>query len=190
MCDPDSISSPTLDCSILNAPISRDEVRVSVYNARARKAPGPDEIPSEMLSNDSCIGIFFRIIKYCFYDGRVPNDWTKGIINPIFKGGEPSDPLNYRPITLLSIPCKIYTDILNRCLTQWLENNNILYDGQNGFRKGRSCLDHIYTLFTVINNRKLENKDTFVCFVDAKKAFDTVNRDCLWYKLMCIGIKE
>ena len=46
-----------------------------------------------------------------------------------------------------------------------------------------------YTLYTVINNRKLENKDTFVCFVDAKKAFDTVNRDCLRYKLMCIGIK-
>ena len=71
------------------------------------------------------------------------NDWTKGIINPIFKGGELSDPLNYRPITLLSVPCKIYTDILNRRLTQWLENNNILYDGQNGFRKARSCLDHI-----------------------------------------------
>ena len=189
ICDPDSISFPTLDCSILNAPISRDEVRVSVYNARARKAPGPDEIPSEVLRNDSCIEILFRIIRYCFDDGRVPNDWTKGIINPIFKGGEPSDPLNYRPITLLFVPCKIYTDILNRRLKQWLENNNILYDGQNGFRKGRSCLDHIYTLYTVINNRKLENKDTFVCFVDAKKAFDTVNRDCLWYKLMCIGIK-
>ena len=189
ICDPDSISFPTLDCSILNAPVSRDEVRVPLYNARARKAPGPDEIPSEVLRNDNCIDILFRIIKYCFDDGRVPNDWTKGIINHIFKGGEPSDPLNYMPITLLSVPCKIYTNILNRRLTQWLENNNILYDGQNGFRKGRSCLDHIYTLYTVINNRKLENKDTFVCFVDAKKAFDTVNRDCLCYMLMCIGIK-
>ena len=150
---------------------------MSVYNARARKATGPDEIPSEVLGNDSCIDILFRIIKYCFDDGRVPNDWTKGTINPIFKGGEPSDPLNYRPFTLLSVPCKIYTDILNRRLTQWLGNNNILYDGQKGFRKGRSCLDHIYTLYTVIKIRKLENKDTFVCFVDAKKAFDTVNRD-------------
>ena len=54
--------------------------------------------------------------------------------------------------------------------------------------KGRSCLEHIYTLYTVLNNRKLDNKDTFVCLVDAKKAFDTVNRDCLWYKLMSIGI--
>ena len=28
-----------------------------------------------------------------------------------------------------------------------------------------------------------------MCFVDANKAFDTVNRNCLWYKLMSIGIK-
>ena len=49
--------------------------------------------------------------------------------------------------------------------------------------------DHIYTLHTIISNRKSENKDTFVCFVDAKKAFDTVNRECFWFKLMSIGIK-
>ena len=66
---------------------------------------------------DSSVLILFRIIRYCFDDGRVPNEWTKGIINPIFKGGDSSNPLNYTPITLLSAPCKIYTDILNRRLT-------------------------------------------------------------------------
>ena len=76
---------------------------MSVYNARARKAPGPDEIPSEVLRDDSCIDILFRIIKYCFDDGMVPNDWTLGIINPIIKGGEPNNPLNYRAISLLSL---------------------------------------------------------------------------------------
>ena len=39
----------------------------------------------------------------------------------------------------------------------------------NGLRKGRSCLGHIYTLQTIISNKKSENKDTPVCFVDAKK---------------------
>ena len=74
ICDTESISFPTLYCSILNATISRDEVGVSVYNERARKPPGPDEILSEVLSNDSCIDLLFRIIKHCFDDGRVPND--------------------------------------------------------------------------------------------------------------------
>ena len=31
-------------------------------------------------------------------------------------------------------------------------------------------------------------KSTFGCFVDARKAFDTVNRDLLWYKLHKLGL--
>ena len=48
--DPGSAHFPSLDCSLLNAPISRDEVRMSVYKARARKA---DEIPSGQLCVDT-----------------------------------------------------------------------------------------------------------------------------------------
>ena len=187
--EPGSHAFPESDCSLLNAPISREEVRTSVYNTKVRKASGVDEIPAEVLRNKTCIDLLFKIIRYCFEAGKIPNEWTKGIINPIYKSEDRCNPVNYRPITLLSIPCKVYTDILNKRLTQWLEENNVLFDGQNGFRKGRSCLDHIYTLHTIISNRKSENKDTSVCFVDAKKAFDTVNRECLWFKLMSIGIK-
>ena len=106
--DPDSASFPTSDCSLLNLPISRDEVRTSVYKAKARKAPGFDQIPAEVLRKDSCVDILFRIIRYCFDEGKLPNEWTKGVINPIFKSDDPCNPLNYRPLTLLSVPCKIY----------------------------------------------------------------------------------
>ena len=41
--------------------------------------------------------------------------------------------------------------------------------------------EHIYSLYSVINKRKLGRQSTFACFVDAKKAFDTIYRDCLWY---------
>ena len=56
--DPDSASFLTLDCSILNFQISRDEVRMSVYMAQARKAPVAYELSSEVIRNDSCIDIF------------------------------------------------------------------------------------------------------------------------------------
>ena len=61
-------------------------------------------------------------------------------------------------------------------------------DEQNGFRRNRSCLEHIYALYSVINKRKQQKLSTYVCFVD-EKAFDTVQRDCLWYKLISVGIK-
>ena len=73
----------------------------------------------------------------------------------------------------MSIPCKIYADILNVRLSSWLEDNRILADDQNGFRKDRGCMEHLYTLTTLIANRKIERKSTFACFIYAKNAFDT-----------------
>ena len=86
------------------------------------------------------------------------------------------------------MPCKIYADILNQRLSSWLESNSLLAEEQNGFRKERSCIDHLYSLTSIVRNRKLNRKSTFVCFTDAKKAFDCVNRDLLWYKLLQFGI--
>lgn len=48
-------------------------------------------------------------------------------------------------------------------------------------------MDHIYSLYSIINNRKRRRKSTFVHCIDARKAFDTVQRYCLWYTMMSIG---
>ena len=69
-----------------------------------------------------------------------------------------------------------------------METNKILVDEQNGFRACRSCIDHIFVLCTVLRNRKLQGKDTFICYIDYKKAFDSVDRNLLLYKLSQIGI--
>ena len=84
--------------------------------------------------------------------------------------------------------CKLYTNILNKRLISYLDSNNIIEDEQNGFRKDRSCEDYIYTLTTIVQNRKTSNLSTFACFVDMAKAFDRVNRDILFIKLANIGI--
>ena len=186
--DPNNNVFPKPDCSSLNGPITYDEVYKAVYRAKLRKASGIDNIPSEILRNECCVGLLFKIISFCFEHGCIPSEWAKGVIKPLPKGDDPRNPLNYRPITLIFIPCKIYANILNARLGKFLENGNILTDVQNGFRKDRSCQDHVYSLYSIINNRKLKKRDTFACFVDMKKAFDTVNRDCLWFKLLKAGI--
>ena len=64
------------------------------------------------------------------------------------------------------------------------KTHGIFPDEQNGFRAGRSCEDHIFTLSSIIKNRNSENKSTFCAFVDMEKAFDWVNRDLLLYRLL------
>lgn len=76
----------------------------------------------------------------------------------------------------------IYNEVLRK--QQYLEENEILSDAENGFRRDRSCEDHIFTFTNLTQNRK----STFVTFVDLHKAFDLVNRDLLQYKLQLNGI--
>ena len=65
-------------------------------------------------------------------------------------------------------------------MTSYLEDNNILADEQNGFRSGRSCEDHIFTLNSIIRN----NQTVFTAFIDLKKCFDFIDSSMLLYKLL------
>ncbi|CAC5399804.1 unnamed protein product [Mytilus coruscus] len=85
------------DVTELNEPISREEIIVAVERAKLRKATGFDEIPAEVLKNQTAIDLLHLICNGCFELGKVPDQWTKGIINPIFKCGSDTrnNPLNY-----------------------------------------------------------------------------------------------
>ncbi|VDI73203.1 Hypothetical predicted protein [Mytilus galloprovincialis] len=169
--------------------ISYDDVEKAVCRAKLHKAGGLDQICAEFLRNNSCENILFKIIKYAFDNGDVPATWNNILINPILKPDKDyRDPLGYRGIALMSMPCNIYADILNTRLSSWLEEKNILADEQNGFRKDRGCIEHLYSVTSIITNRKIERLSTFTCFIDAKKAFDSANREMMWFKLMSIGI--
>ena len=61
---------------------------------------------------------------------------------------------------------------------------------QQGFCKGGQTLDHILCLNTCIKKYIAKKKNyLFACFVDYTKAFDTVCREALIYKLHDMGIK-
>ncbi|MES9882132.1 MAG: reverse transcriptase family protein [Sedimenticola sp.] len=173
----------------LNSPITYAEVLKSIMAAKSGKAVGIENIPNEILKLNNLTPILHRLFTTCFENNVVPSMWYKTIIHPILKQGKDyRDPMSYRAVSLMSTITKLFSSILNERIVTFMNKNNVLCDEQNGFRKLRSCLDHIYTLTTIIRNRKLQNKQTFIGFIDFSKAFDSVNRDCLWYKLLGIGI--
>ena len=69
----------------------------------------------------------------------------------------------------MSTVYKLYSTILNERLMLYLEKEELLVEEQNGFRKSRSCLDHMFVLSTIITNRISENKTTYSCFIDIIK---------------------
>ena len=131
-----------------------------------------------------------RLFNVCLQTGKAPTQWSKCILNPIPKNStsDKRDPLSYRGIALAPSSYKLFCGILNNRLVKWVETNGILADEQNGFRKGRSTIDHISSLTNIIETRKLKRKQTFVAFIDFRKAYDSIDRSLLWLKLEDLGI--
>ena len=175
------------DSEEMNDDISYDEVSQAVDNSKYKKSYL--EIPNEALKNKNAKLLLHRFFNLCFLSGVNPTDWDFSDIVPIPKKDKDArDPLQNRCITIVCCVAKIYSSILNKRLQKYLETNKILAEEQNGFRVGRSCIDHIFVMCTVLRNRKMLGLETFLCFIDYKKAFDSVDRNLLLFKLSNIGI--
>ncbi len=176
--------------STLNRNISADEINFVVNKLKNNKSPGIDKIPNEVLKSTAVKNCLLKLYQYYFDTGIFPSCWNQAIIKPIPKSKtkDPRIPLNYRGINLLSNIYKAYSSIINRRLSIYLETNELLEDVQNGFRKDRNCLDHIYVLYSIIRNRKNRSLDTFVSYIDFYKCFDVVDRNLLFFKLTEYGI--
>ena len=69
-------------------------------------------------------------------------------------------------------------------LTFWSDTSNIISDTQSGFRKSRSTVDNVFMFQSVIDPCLNIKRRLHVAFIDFKKAYDHVDIDCLWYKLL------
>ena len=107
-----------------------------------------------------------------------------GIIVPIFKGGNIDEAQNYRGITLVNILAKIYSQILLNRVTKWSEKENKLSQNQFGFQRGKSTVDCIFTLYSIISKTLHSGEKLFCAFIDYEKAFDKIDRSLLWQKLV------
>jgi len=151
---------------------------------------GNDCLPNEVwkLSSPFFLLYITTLFQLCFDNARLPLSWCMARIIPIYKKGPKDDPNNYRPISILSTGLKLYTKILNNRLTEWCRKWSKISDYQAGFRKKRSCADHIFTLMALTQIQLSQGKDLFVAFVDLSQAFDSPNHNLLWKVLLKMGV--
>ena len=76
-----------------------------------------------------------ELINRCVQTGKNPSKLKHAKIIPVYKGDDETDPSNYRPISLLSVFNRIFEKTMYNRLKSYIEDNELLYKAQYGFRE-------------------------------------------------------
>ena len=150
------------------------------------KAADHDDIICELLKagGPQLQTVVLQLLNFCWTHETIPNAWSLGTIVSLHKAGDATDPSNYRGITLLSIFRKLFSTLLR----SRLQNNITLHESQAAFREDRGCVDHVHTFARIVRAAAAADTPLYAFFLDIRKAYDTVWRDGLLYKLLQKGV--
>ena len=138
------------------------ELRQAVFSQKDNKSHGLDCISSEILktSYDVISPCLLYLYNRMYSSGEYPRSWGEGIITPIFKKGDLNDAGNYRGITLINVLAKIYSQLLLNRLSNWAKIHDKITNNQFGFQKGKSIVDCIFILHSVIPKYLIREKNS------------------------------
>ena len=154
-------------------------------------ASGYDDI-SPMLLKTSINHISVPLSHICnlsLTEGVYPDNLKLANVVPLFKADDCMLFNNYRPVSILCVFSKVFEKIMFNRLQKFLNDFNILYKNQFGFRINHSThMAHIVLMDKIVH--ALENGESVIgLYLDFSKAFDTVNHAILLDKLEHYGIR-
>ena len=157
---------------------------------KSSKSRGSDDLDSKIIKisapfiSESLTYIYNLCIDKCYY----PQAFKDAKVLPLLKSGDPRDPSNYRPISILSILSKPLEKHLRQNLQSHFTRYSLFHPNQSGFMKNHSCQTALTNLIEQwhanINNNILSG----AVFADFTKAFDVINHTLLLRKLNLYGL--
>ena len=167
-----------------------DEIIKLCKEININKSSCIDQLSSEII-RDAFLVIpnrLMNLFNLSFNSSEIPKKWKLAKVTPLQKVGNRSNVGNLRPVSLLPLPSKLIEKIVHDRIYNYCEDNDILDRRQGGFRPNHSTISttafFINDIYTAMNNNEL----LIATYIDAMKAFDTVNHQILLDKVRCYGI--
>ena len=157
-------------------PFTIQELRQVISWLKNGKAPGVDNISAEMLKASPPIALcqLLNICNQILDQCKVPSDWRRALLAKIPKKGDPSICDNYRGISLLSVPYKVFCRMLLMRMQEGVEKK--LRQEQAAFRTGRGTTEQIFILRNILEQSIEWQTTLYIGFIDFKKAFDSCEK--------------
>ena len=127
--------------------LNKDEIKSTISSIN-NSASGYDKLPASIMKQciDSYIDPLTLLINQSIQQGVFPAELKIARVIPLYKGDNNQLIHNYRPISVLPFLSKIFEKIVSKYVLRFLDDNNILYEYQFGFRKHHSTSHAIITL--------------------------------------------
>ena len=181
----------TSDKVITDIVIEFDNVTEELAKLNEFKSIGPDGIHPKILkalsSDTNFVNALVCLFKKCTDSEALPKVWKQATVSALYKSGSKKEPLNYRPVSLTCIICKVYEQLVRSSLVEFLDEKITPY--QHGFVKSKSCLTNLLETVDCIIELLESGAPVDLIYFDFSKAFDRVPHSRLLYKLETLGVK-
>ena len=176
---------PICDIVIEDSNVKEELCKLDIY-----KSFGPDTVHPKLLkslcNNTNFVHSVGELFRKCADTGMIPPDWKLASIVALHKSGSRDEALNYRPVSLTSILCKVYEKIVRKHILNYV--SNLISKSQHGFVNKRSCLSNLLETVDAILDILETGDPVDILYLDFCKAFDTVPHYRLLTKMESMGI--